>query len=360
MKILYLVHVPWHWIFQRPQILALQLEKDFDCTVVCRRVLFRKITAQHDAMPQKAVWANLIPGSGKSSLIKKIDRWIYKRVVEKHIDCDAIWVCHPEVSLAIPEEYAGKIIYDCMDHHVAMVPEAERQELYEVEQRLIKRADLVLVSSKKLYEVVPNVQAAKLVRNGYRKSTVLPVKEPMTKATYTLGYFGTISAWFDLQTIWESIEKNSNIQYHLLGPIENGINLHPVMTDSTDIIRKAIIYDGVIEHGQLGAHVADYDALVMPFVVNDITAAVDPVKLYEYIAFGKCIISIWYPEIDRFEPYVYFYRTKEEYIELLESLSKQGFPAKYNTTQQKEFLQENSWEQRCEIIRQALLELEEA
>ena len=105
--------------------------------------------------------------------------------------------------------------------------------------------------------------------------------------------------------------------------------------------------------------VKDIDCLIMPFIVNDVVEYVDPVKLYEYISWGKCIIASYYPEIDRFSDFVYFYHSYEEYADLIRKLCKNGFPAKYNESQQKEFLAENTWDFRMDGILQALNECEQ-
>ena len=89
----------------------------------------------------------------------------------------------------------------------------------------------------------------------------------------------------------------------------------------------------------------------MPFLVNEIVSAVDPVKLYEYISFGKCIISVYYQELEHFRDFVYFYRTKKEYLELLDNLCQTGFPTKYNEEQRAEFLASNDWKERYHTLK---------
>ena len=36
-KMLYLMSIDWRWIIQRPQLLAKELQKEYDVTVVCTR-----------------------------------------------------------------------------------------------------------------------------------------------------------------------------------------------------------------------------------------------------------------------------------------------------------------------------------
>ena len=82
--------------------------------------------------------------------------------------------------------------------------------------------------------------------------------------------------------------------------------------------------------------------------------SVDPVKLYEYVYFGKPIVSVWYPEIARFEPFVEFYRTADELVEVLKRVSTEGYCRKYTERQRLQFLAENSWDRRAEAVRDIL------
>jgi hypothetical protein len=66
--------------------------------------------------------------------------------------------------------------------------------------------------------------------------------------------------------------------------------------------------DPPLAHDRLGVAAARGDALLLPFRVDELTRAVDPVKLYEYIALGKPILSAHWDGLERFAPFVTFYR----------------------------------------------------
>lgn len=347
MKILYLCQVSWEWILQRPQILALQLEKDYSCTVVNKKYILGKKLTPNNTFPKQLVTVYLLPKSNIYHFLRIVNSFIYNQVVKMvSKKYDAIWICHPSSFNAVSKDYRGIIIYDCMDHHSAMARTSDRKKVFDLEQKLINRSDVTFATSEKLKEVIPGLMDAILVRNGYRSSlTASKIKATKIKDKYTIGYFGTIASWFDFELLEDSLNHNSRVEYRLLGPVDPSINTN---------LNSDIIFQGIVEHAKLGEVVQEYDALIMPFKLNDIILAVDPVKLYEYINLGKCIISIRYPEIERFEPFVYFYNTYEEYTSLLEMLSQNGFPVKYNEEQRKRFLEENTWDARYEIIHQKI------
>jgi len=348
LRILYLSHISWNWIFQRPQLLALFLERDFDCTVLNKKYVLGHHISRNNVFPRKIKNVYLLPKANQIRPFAQINDFIYRQYVKQCRNYDVIWVCYPGLYQFIPGNYEGKIVYDCMDNHVAMSSEENRDCLYKEEQKLIERADLIFVTSEKLRTIIPNLGKGILVRNGYQnKVAALPIKKPNVKSKYVIGYFGTISAdWFDFSLLQNGIPDFPCIEYKLLGPTEKGIRY--------DSFGSHIIFEGVVEHDELGEYISDYDALIMPFKLNDIILSVDPVKLYEYINFGKCIISIWYPEIERFEPFVYFYHNTNEYVRLLGELCKKGFPAKYDENQRKDFLKDNTWEERYRVVKTSI------
>lgn len=347
MKIIYLNHTPWDWILQRSQILELELEKEFDCTVLEKKYLFNnEYNIKKNKQPKRKINIPQLRGGGKIKIINLLNnRLLWNGIKRYSKDFDVVWICHPSFFKGISKNFKGKVIYDCMDNYVELAKAHERAFIEEEQKCLIKRADLIFASSQRLIDSIPGMKNAKLVRNGFLPEAPLDIKKNEIKLQYQIGYFGAIESWFDFDLLLASIYKYDNLEYHLIGPEKKVVK---------DYFNEKIFLEGIVAHDDLKEFVQDYDALIMPFIINDIILAVDPVKLYEYICYGKCVISIWYPEIERFSPYVYFYHDEKEYLDLLSYLIKTGFAPKYNDEQRKQFLIENSWEERGNRVIQAV------
>lgn len=346
---LYIMGIEWNWIFQRPQVLALELEKDYELTVVGTK---QPIHARHqnNSRPKRLKELYQIPFQEKNRLIGAVARRIHESVIGDVSAYDIVWVGYPLFGRYIPDDYEGTVVYDCMDNFEALYPDRNEKNLRRVcaeEERLLRRADIVFASSLKLREKLLSMCAGKeitVVRNGYSNISTVPPAQACAKKRYTLGYIGTLSEWFDHAAVRASLRECPAVQYDLIGPVAG----HQQIEDAR------VRYRGVVEHGQLGSCVRELDCLVMPFQISDIILYVDPVKLYEYIAWGKCIIASWYPEIDRFRDFVYFYHDEKEYAGLVAKLAKKGFPAKFTQDMQEKFLEKNSWDARVRKIRECL------
>lgn len=349
-KICYLINVPWRHIFQRPHVLALELEKDYECTVI-EEVYFNNFFLQRqNKKPKNKISIFQLPKREKIEIVNKLSLLYTKRIISKQSKDKILWLCHPSQYKYIPRDYSGRVIYDCMDVHSLLGTSKRREESVRYEKKLIERADLIFASSQRLVDQINKPEKTYLVRNGYMASDKSKtIKESMVKSKYSIAYFGTVSSWFDFPLIMKDSERNSNLKYKIIGPVNDDVKAK-YQCDSISFV-------GPVKHEELYDQVKDVDALIMPFVVNELILSVDPVKLYEYINFGKCIISIWYPEIDRFSPYVYFYRNEDEYGALVQQLSRDGFPPKYTEEQRLQFLNDNTWEKRYCIIKDKIEEL---
>lgn len=344
--LLYIMGIDWNWIFQRPQIIEQHLEQTNEVTVVFPRSILKLFRKKESDYPRryKVLWT--LPFQEKIKIIGKISRLLNRHIFHNVCEYETIVIGFPLYYRYIPRSYCGTLIYDCMDNHEALyryrrgVPELVLQE-----KDLIAHSSLVLVSSMHLLKKIRQypidaMPQITLIRNGVKEPDSLPpIARPVFKTSHEIGYIGTIAEWFDKELILESLRLIDGIEYHLIGPV----------TIELPGNERRLITEGTVCHEQLYDVVKSYSCLVMPFLVNETVICVDPVKLYEYIAMGKCIISVFYPEIERFQDFVYFYHSKQEYMHLLKELKRQGFPPKYNAQQRQKFLKENSWAARFAI-----------
>lgn len=337
--------IDWYWIKQRPQIIAELLAKDYDITVAYYKEVFVKVDLRKDKDElTKSISIPAIPYRDKNRVAFFLQKFFWDKALKNIEQYDIVWLGHPLLYRYIPKKYSGKIIYDCMDNHIALANDKKIAKMVQkIEEKLVIRSNVVFASSNSLMKKIKNMSAEKkclLVRNGFVSRDIKIPQKPEKKDKICLGYFGTIAEWMDFDTLLKSLDIFPELEYHFWGPVSNvQLPIHP-----------RFIFEGVVEHQKLGKVVEDMDGLIMPFQVNDIIKVVDPVKLYEYISMGKTIITIFYDEIERFRPYVFFYKSVEEYMNNIKELIDKEFKPNYTEKQQLDFLRDNSWECRYETI----------
>lgn len=360
-KILYIMHVDWNWIKQRPQFLAEHLSTKYNIKVIFPSLKksnsYKRAGIFHEANNNiKFATTFQVPLRGRikiigliNDLLNRIFFWLNRKLFKP----DLIWITYPTYNSLIPKSDSYKIIYDCMDDAQNFFTEdiKMREWISQQEISLLKKSDAIIVSSKNLYDVVGRkAKVSKklhLVRNAFG-GDIINVKKDHRKISdkFKIGYVGTISKWFDFEAIKHAAEKIDGIEFHLIGPVENSIPTLP----------QNIFLHGPVNHSDIYDRVEQYDCLIMPFKINDLILSVDPVKLYEYINFDKPIICINYPEVIRFNKFVSFYNDKESLVNtIMGMIGKQNhINKKYSTLERLNFLEENNWTSRLKDLNRIL------
>lgn len=349
------MHIDWNWIKQRPQYIALGLSGEFEVDVFQIKKIAPKCLSGYRRTDETGFLGKigtvfLFPKQYRIRLVQFINRVLFNIFINCG-EYDYIWIPYPEFIIYIPNGIRGNIVYDCMDDYAGLAPRDSAAWLRQAEKLLVSRAYAIFASSaalcNKLIAQGADANKVTLLRNGYHAGehsrSNRSISEPVIKSNYSIAYYGTIASWFDSDSIGYAAARNTNVSFIVFGPIEKGAHLD-----------DCIEYGGVLKHEELELDAASRDCLIMPFIVNKAIEAVDPVKLYEYIDFGKCIISCRYNEIERFEPFVYFYENAAELSHLVQSLAEFGFPPKYSSDQAEAFLEKASWDSRLEVVRSRL------
>jgi teichuronic acid biosynthesis glycosyltransferase TuaH len=351
-KILYITGNNWGWIKQRPQFLAEELAK--------ANSLFVLYKASYKSLGLSLNKSNLprlpilrLPFS-RFILIKTLNRALEILII--HISVylhqpDIIFFSDPE-QFTNPRFFRGKIVLDYMDDHRAWTrvkTEAKRlQRIEKLEKEAFVTCAKIFVSSVSL--------RTKLIHRGCPKNKVCLVfnafgglamkdRAPQKRNEGDLIqvlYFGAISDYFDIDSVIKLLESDERIYIHLAGPVEKLLPSHP-----------RLIILGTIEHSDLMRKAREYEYYIYPFLVNDLIASVDPVKIYEYINLGGQIISVEYEEIRKFKDFIYFYNDKKKIDVVFQDMLRDK-KIKYSIKERNEFLAQNSWQHRAELINREL------
>lgn len=355
-KMLYLMHVSWYWIKQRPHFLAIHLSEILDTEIVYPKSI-RHFWSKKTA-PKNCKGILQLPLS-RFSFIEKMNARLYRRALKQKLkNSDVLWIGHPADYAIIADLVPSKtlLVYDCMDD-LCEFPgnnsESAIQSIVALERNLLQRADHLIVSSQRLKEVLQkryqtekNIEIVNnAIDNSFldEKPLVCSIDYPDKKNYCDLMYFGTISEWFDFPLLMNALEKFPNLRLILIGPKCTNIPEH-----------ERIVHLGTQAHSSLPAFMEQAEALIMPFVINDLILAVNPVKLYEYLISSKPVISCDYAEIRPFGKFVYSYNSEIQFIDLINQLVNHALttPSK---SERMQFLKANTWQGRVNSINELLM-----
>ena len=357
---MYIMNVDWDWVKQRPHFLAQHLSKSHEMLVFYPYSWRRTHLVKNERECVSLYPFFRLPLGGRFAFIRSLNVLLLRLLASVFIKWhrpDIVWISSPELFEYLPKHFSVKLIYDCMDDVLAFpANEPRRDSLAASEMDLFKASSSVFCSSEnlrdKLITRLGYPEKYSIVYNAFEPSAFSAVSvdvDPKKNGGRTvLGYVGTISSWIDFDALVKVVDAFSSVEIHLLGPIENLGMPFPQY--------ERIIYMGSVRHSDIQSYIVNFDALIMPFQVTDLIQSVDPVKLYEYVFFNKPIVSVSYPEIERFSDFVDFYANHEELISIIDRYVNEGFKNKYSVQMRDEFVIKNTWAQRVVCIEEKLAE----
>jgi len=349
------MHVPWGWIKQRPHFLAEELSGNNKLDIYTPKVYQRNSLIGNETKLKINVIFKL--PFERFLIVRKLNNMIielFLKYIYKISDYKYVWITdlrlYPQIKKVLQNNQ--KLIYDCMDDVVEFdVLINRKKELLKIEQNLFNRSDLIFFSSEELknrkvdkYKI--NRSKYELIFNAFNNSFIQEKIYPNYDSHFEkyrkqgfkiVTYIGTISSWFDFDTLQKSLKDFDNIIYFIIGPIESQTKI---------LEHQRIVYFGSIEHKFIKSLIIKSDVMIMPFKINKLITAVDPVKLYEYIALGKSILTIEYKELYKFKEFVNFYSDYNGYKWALTTCIQN----KENIKVANSYIKNNSWLSRAKEV----------
>ena len=179
-------------------------------------------------------------------------------------------------------------LYDAMDNFPAFYSGISANAMAKLECKLIGHVHSIWTSSSHTFERIQTLGAhPTLVKNACSSQLISGLKRNMPE-TFTIGYVGTIGEWFDWERVLSLAETNAEISVQIVGPIFNS----PQKTLPSNIsIKPPLPHEAALKLFE------QFSAGFIPFKENSLTAAVDPVKYYEFHAAGLPVISSRFGEM---------------------------------------------------------------
>ncbi len=222
------------------------------------------------------------------------------------------------------------------------------------EQKVLRRADIVLITSKKLFTVKNSFQNAHFVPNGVdfeifvkaSERTTLVADEVSHLGKPVIGFVGKINDNIDFALINILARDYPAGSIVMLGMFERECDL---LKDEEYIKArhsKNVIFLGFKKYEDLPYYIKAFDVCIIPFKINSYLECVYPLKLHEYMASGKPIISTNLPDLEPFRDVVMISRDHKEFSAFIAQCD--GSVSKNDV--RIEIARQNSWENRVQKI----------
>ena len=248
-------------------------------------------------------------------------------------------------------------VYYCIDDY-ASLPDVNSQAVRAMDEELTRRADRVFIASETLRvsktllnnktHVSPHGVDVDHFARARDARTVIPPEMAILPRPI-IGFFGLIEQWIDLDLIDEIAARRPEWSIVLIGRM--AVPDHPVCHRPNVHLLGKRLYEDLPAFGKA------FDAAIIPYRLTQQVLHANPIKLREYLAMGKPVVSVSTPEIDKYADVVEIADTREEFLAKLDAvLSRPSTSAEIERRVGRVAME--SWDARLatvlEIVRQDL------
>ena len=216
----------------------------------------------------------------------------------------------------------------------------------------IRNYDLAIATSQNLSKdlskssgipvlIFPNGGDTDLFKTAWEMDGPMPSEMENIK-TPIIGYIGNICQRIDYVLIKKVAEAHADKTLVLLGPREDKIHSEINLDAITNIV-----FVGPKKLEELPRFLRYFDCAIIPFLINDFTRSIYPLKINEYLASGRAVVTTDFsPDISDFSEHIYLACDHRQFVSMIDLAIKTNSKPDY----QKRYLaaKSNSWELRVE------------
>jgi glycosyltransferase involved in cell wall biosynthesis len=229
------------------------------------------------------------------------------------------WFMIPHLSAVVGRLVEQRSVYYCIDDYAAL-PDVNEGAIRQMDADMTRKSDVVFVASDTLLEdkcrLNPNTHVSPHgVDFGHfarAQSTDLAV--PADTANLpgpVVGFFGLIERWIDLELVDYLAQQRPQWTFLLIGR---------VAVPSDEIPHRPNVHlIGKRAYEQLPAYGKQFDASIIPYRLTRSVMHANPIKLREYLAMGKPVVSVSTPEIDKYADVVAIANSRDEFLARLDA-----------------------------------------
>lgn len=346
-------------LYQRPQQMALALSRQrclmiyeanplTDCVstikpvrkhlllVNLRSPLLRRMLREELALVHKPKYLQIY-STNRAASLRELKAWVSHgwRILYEYVDA-----LSPAISgtSRLPGPVAHKFQYAMTHPEVTVVVTAER-----LRRDVIRRrggGNLILASNGVDYTFFQ-----KWGTFYYEPS----FREIMNRGKPIVCYYGALAAWIDYGLL-RMLAAEGKYSLVLIGvKYDASFDRELRGVDGVD-------YLGARDYRVLKYYARAADVLILPFLINEITRATNPVKLFEYMALQKPIVSTDVDECRRYEG-VLIGKTHRDFLRQLDRALTMRGDEKYLALLDAQ-ARANNWNEKAATVVKGLQELE--
>ncbi len=249
-------------------------------------------------------------------------------------------------------------ILDLLPHRLSCYRLADRLDQFsripanvaDLQKDLIAKVDFVIVTSRALMDWAKDIRQDDVfyLPNGvnrvfFEEKKEKPVDFPDDGRPVAV-FAGTLDSRFDPDLLVNAVMNRKEVHFLLIGPVTHR-PLKPVLRELQE--KDNLTYLGLKNYEELPGYLKWSDIGLIPFYVNKLTEAVNPIKYYEYLACGLPVIAPPMRDLVEMKGPISIYHSSDQFLDLLDSSLQVDQVEKKHYVK---FASEHTWDKRYRDI----------
>jgi glycosyltransferase involved in cell wall biosynthesis len=288
-----------------------------------------------------------------SKVAGRLNRWILKATLallrrKLNMQTFQLWTFLPNAVQYVGRLGESLVVYYCTDEW-SQFSFLDGQKMAAMERRLCERADLVfatahsLVESKRAFNPETHL-ASHGVDHAHFASALSPATQVASDLLAlpkpVIGFIGLIQDWIDQDLIAHVAERHPEWSLVLVGK---------AIVDVSRLARLPNVHLlGRRPYADLPAYCKGFSVGIIPFVLNELTHHVNPIKLREYLSAGLPVVSTPLPEVMHHAEHASIAKEPQEFVAALERAVAEDTPALRR--RRSERMRKEAWEHKVAEI----------
>lgn len=302
-------------IINRPVSLAETLVKHVSWRTTYDTIVYEEKRMQLTQMEEK-VWCVDIFLPDFLRVVKERKRWwfsaFYRPFVLQKIKSaisylqmkDAVLFLQNPMAIGVIDAIPHRILaFDAIDNWLVHPQMHSNHDLIQKNYQIINdRADLIFTVSESLKNIFSTNSNVHWIANGvdisyFSKSFKVRSDQSVP---VVIGYVGKIQERVDLDLIERCVNACPDCEFKICGPIY----AQQKQIRQLDASYERLHFTGDIHYDDLPKAMQEIDIAIIPHKVNEFTESMNPLKLYEYLAAGKMVVTTAVAGTKSISPYV--------------------------------------------------------
>lgn len=304
---------------------------------------------------------HFMPFKNKFSFLNTVENIVLKKSIVKALRGDTYVLLINRVAIDIEEILIDLIknsefsIFDFSDDFREFCKSSKDVESYQKFINLIvPKMNLVMHVNKHVESLYSYLNTNNMVvRNATNYDNfvdncfykVPEMESLLDKYTHIVGYVGTANlARLDIEAIKNFVNKKDDYAFVFVGNTEEEVKISLANC-------KHIYYQNFVPYTMLPSYINYFTVCTAPMLINKHTAGNDLLKLHDYLAMGKPVVTSDTGGAGELSE-VYVYRSSDDFVEKIELSIRENSNAKIAS--RKVIASSNSWNNRLEPLRSYL------